>query len=111
MTNEQRGRLEAMIIQDQKTWDLSEKDVVAIMAALAEIDRVAAERDALIAAWPTINQSGKESGGPTVYGPIDGHWYQQTIGGNWPTPNPGGRPTREAAVRCAAGIETKGDKS
>lgn len=41
MTFDERKRLEAMIVQ--KNWRLYEKDVVAIAAALVEVDRLTAK--------------------------------------------------------------------
>lgn len=47
MTGEQSARIDAMIADDNDTWDLSPADVEALMVMRAELDRLRSERDQL----------------------------------------------------------------
>lgn len=77
-------------------------------AAAAELARLRAEMDALIARWPS---SGAVGGTQTkvVYQGDDGRYYLETVRGGWFGDPAGPYPTREAAVRAAAGLPPAGD--
>lgn len=74
---------------------------------LRTIARLRADVARLLAAWPS---SGVFSPTAVVYEDDAGYWLERVNGEPWKGGNPGPHPTREAAVRAAAGLDA-GDGS
>jgi hypothetical protein len=70
---------------------------------LPELKRCRRERDALMNAWPEF-----PGAGPILFEAADGSWLLEDTDGNpWELVHPGPYPTREAAIRAAAGLTTE----
>jgi hypothetical protein len=68
------------------------------------VEKIVAERAALMAAWPGCNRYA----GPVLYHHSDETWWLETLAGDrWSKCPNGPYPTREAAIRAAAGLTTE----
>jgi hypothetical protein len=91
---ETRRRLEDATRETGGSFVISRHDVIDLMA---EVDRLTAERDALISAWPVWTEGGEAD---RVVVRQDGGWWLDTVGLE------GEYPDKTSAVRAAAGLDT-----